>query len=382
MPIPKRVPGPQRVRDRFPLAHLPTPLERADRLGRALGLEPGRLWIKRDDLTGLATGGNKARKLELLLGEALASGADTLVTAGGPQSNHARTTAAAAARAGLGCVLVFNADPPTRTEANQVLDVLLGAERRFLGPIAMEELNAALDGIAGELRSAGRRPYVIPIGGSSPLGASAYVTAADEILAQIRAGRSVAPGTTLGKDPGDDPGGDDLVVVTATGSGGTQAGLAARLGHDRVIGVDVGALADPVAVVRRLAPEVADLVGRPAPSGEPWIVHDQVGDGYGAPTDACRDAIRLAARTEGLLLDPVYSGKAMAGLIARAGELPAGPRTGASPDRRLADAGAIVFLASGGLPALFASRYEDWLVEATEAGINKPPRETRGSPGH
>jgi len=136
-------------------AHLPTPLERADRLGAALGLEPGRLWVKRDDCTGLATGGNKARKLELQ-DEALARGCDVLVTAGGPQSNHARQTAAAAARTGMGCVLVFNSNPPSRTESNQLLDVIFGAERRFLGPIAMDDLNAAVESIAAELRAEGR----------------------------------------------------------------------------------------------------------------------------------------------------------------------------------------------------------------------------------
>jgi D-cysteine desulfhydrase family pyridoxal phosphate-dependent enzyme len=328
---------PASVIDRFPLAHLPTPLEPADRLGRTLGVEPGRLWVKRDDLTGLATGGNKARKLEILLADALATRADTLVTAGGPQSNHARTTAAAAARAGLGCVLAFNSDPPPRIEGNQVLDVVLGAERRFLGQMPMEELNGVVERIADELRAVGRRPYVIPIGGSSPLGASAYVTAAEEILGQVR----------------DAAGHDDVLVITATGSGGTHAGLAARLGHERVLGVDVGALADPAAVVLRLTGEVAGLVGRPAPSGDPRIVRDQVGAGYGAPTDACREAILLAARSEGLLLDPVYSGKAMAGLIALA-------RSGG-----FGNAKAIVFLASGGVPALFASRYEDWLTAAS-----------------
>ncbi len=314
--------------DRPRLAHLPTPLERADRLGAALGLAPGRLWVKRDDCTGLATGGNKARKLELLLADALETGCDVLVTAGGPQSNHARTTAAAAALAGLGCVLAFNGDPPSRTESNQLLDVVLGAERRFVGPIAMDDLNAHVERIAGELRAAGRRPYVIPIGGSSPLGASAYVAAAEEIV------------TDLGHE--------DLLVVTATGSGGTQSGLAARLGHERVLGVDVGAIADPVGVVRRLTNEVATLVGLPRPTGEPRLVRDQVGDGYGAPTDACRAAIRLAARSEGLLVDPVYSGKALAGLIAL-------------PPTEV-DARAIVFLATGGVPALFAARYEAWLT--------------------
>ena len=311
------------------LAHLPTPLERADRLGAALRLEPGRLWVKRDDCTGLATGGNKARKLELLVADALARSADLLITAGGPQSNHARTTAAAAARAGLDCVLAFNDDPPERTEGNQLLDTVLGAERRFLGRIPMDDLNAAVELIAGELHDAGRKPYVIPIGGSSPLGASAYVAAADEIAAEI--------------------GHDDFIVVTATGSGGTHSGLAARLGHERVMGVDVGALADPAATVRRLTGEVAALVGLPAPSGDPWLVRDQIGAGYGAPTAACREAIRLAARREGLLLDPVYSGKAFAGLMSLA-------VSGVS-------AKTIVFLATGGAPALFVSRYETWLAE-------------------
>jgi D-cysteine desulfhydrase family pyridoxal phosphate-dependent enzyme len=310
------------------LASLPTPLERADRLGRALGLDPGRLWVKRDDCTGLATGGNKVRKLELLVADALATGCDILVTAGGPQSNHARTTAAAAARAGLGCVLAFNADPPERTEGNQILDVILGAERRFVGPIAMDDLNDVVNEVADELRTAGRTPYVIPIGGSSPLGASAYVGAADEIVADL--------------------GHDDVLVVTATGSGGTHAGLAARLGHSRVIGVDVGAVADALSTVRRLTGEVAALVGRPLPTGEPRLVRDQIGTGYGAPTDACREAIRVTARSEGLLLDPVYSGKAMAGLM--------------NMNPTALSQKAIVFLATGGTPALFTSRYEDWLA--------------------
>jgi 1-aminocyclopropane-1-carboxylate deaminase/D-cysteine desulfhydrase-like pyridoxal-dependent ACC family enzyme len=309
------------------LAQLPTPLERADRLGAALALPPGRLWVKRDDCTGLATGGNKARKLDLLVADALAGGYDVLVTAGGPQSNHARSTAAAAARVGIGCVLAFNSEPPGRTEANQLLDVIFGAERRFVGPLAMDDLNAVVERISDELRADGRRPYVIPVGGSSPLGASAYVSAADEILAEL--------------------GEDDVLVITATGSGGTQAGLAARLGHRRVLGIDVGALGDAAAVVRRLAVEVAQFRDLPAPTGEPLIVRDQIGDGYGAATPACLSAIRLAARTEGLLLDPVYSGKAMAGLMA----LP----------RSELEAKAVVFLATGGVPAVFASKYGAWL---------------------
>ena len=313
------------------LTNLPTPLEPANRLAAALGLASGRLWLKREDLTGLATGGNKARKLELLVADAVATGSDTLVTAGGLQSNHARLTAAAAARMGLGCVLVFNADPPLdaeRHQGNQLLDDLFGADRRFLGPMGMADLNAAVERVADDLRSAGRRPYPIPLGGSNPLGASAYARAADETVAQL--------------------GHDDVLVVTASASGGTQAGLAARLGHERVIGVDVGALGDLAAIVRELTLKVAQLGEVPAPKGEPRLVQDQVGDGYGAPTSTCREAIQLAARTEGVLLDPVYSGKAFAGLI---GLL--------TTDLRQK---AVVFLVMGGVPALFVDRYRDWLA--------------------
>ena len=310
------------------LAHLPTPLEPADRLGKALGLAPGRLWVKRDDCTGLATGGNKVRKLELLVADAVATGCDVLVTAGGLQSNHARTTAAAAARAGLGCVLAFNNASPTRSEGNQLLDTLLGAECRYLGPLPMDDLNDVVNRIADELRTAGRKPYVIPLGGSSPLGASAYVAAADEIVADL--------------------GHEDVLVVTATGSGGTHAGLAARLGHAKVVGVDTGALVDVGAIVRQLTIDVAILKGMPTPADAPWLLRDQIGAGYGAPTAACRAAIRLAARSEGLLVDPVYSGKALAGLMGLdPAELPAK---------------SIVFLATGGVPALFTSRYEEWLL--------------------
>lgn len=331
------------------LANLPTPLEHADRLGEALGLERGRLWLKREDLTGLATGGNKARKLELLVGDAMARGCDVLVTAGGVQSNHARMTAAAAARVGLGCVLAFNSDPPPAAggmpasgaddvaEGNQLIELLVGAERRFAGPMGLADLNGVLTGIVEELRATGRRPYEIPVGGSNALGASAYAAAAGEIVEQL--------------------GHDDVVVVTATGSGGTQAGLAARLGHERVLGVDVGAMPDVASIVRDLAIRVAALTESPAPTGEPWVLSDQVGAGYGAPTDACLEAIRLAARTEGLLLDPVYSGKALAGLIGlvRSGGL-------AATTLAATTAKAIVFLATGGTPALFTSRYAGWLA--------------------
>jgi len=292
-------------------------------------MSPGRLWLKRDDCTGLATGGNKARKLALVVADALASASDVLVTGGGLQSNHARMTAAAAAASGLACVLVFNAESPPSPEGNQLLNRVFGAEHRYLGPMPLDDLDAAIVAVADELRASGRRPFAIPVGGSSPLGASAYTDAADEIVEQL--------------------GHEDVLVVTATGSGGTQAGLAARLGHARVLGVDVGALSDPAAAVRGLALEVAALRRLPPPTGDPWLVRDQIGAGYGAPTDAARDAIRLVARTEGVVLDPVYSGKAFAGLM----------RLEAAALR----AGAVVFLATGGAPVIFTERFAGWLAE-------------------
>jgi D-cysteine desulfhydrase len=307
-----------------------TPCHRADRLGAALGFEPAALWVKRDDLTGLAGGGNKARKLELLIAAALSEGADVVVTGGAGQSNHVRMTAAAAAMHGLEVVAVLAGTEPTRPEGNLVLDRLLGAELAFTGGDFDGDLGAAIDARAEMLRHAGRRPYAIPLGGSSALGAAGYVEAADEIAEQ-------AP-------PG-------AVVYVAASTGGTHAGLAAGFGdHGRVCGVDVAglpALADRVAA---LADEAAALAGRPPPQGLPMIVAGQIGDGYGAPTEACREAVALAARTEGLVLDPVYSGKAMAGLIAdrRQGAL--------APDQP------VVFLHTGGMPALFAGPWPAWLT--------------------
>ena len=314
---------------RTPLAHLPTPLERADRLADALGIEPGRLWVKRDDCTGLAAGGNKARKLEYLCADALATGCDTLVTGGGRQSNHVRMTAAAANRLGLGCTLVLGSGPPKVPTGNVVLDHVLDPDIVWAGDLDYYGVEAAIVAEAERLRDTGRTPYVVPIGGASTLGALGYVLAADELREQV----------------------DDIaLVVVADGSGGTHAGLAAGLGsHDQVLGVDVGTRPDLDEVVPAKAAEVAALAGRPAPSGTCAIDHDSYGEDYGDPTSECREALRLAARTEGLLLDPVYSGKAMVGLMAasRAGRLP--------------DAGAIVFLHTGGLPAIFAARYADWV---------------------
>jgi D-cysteine desulfhydrase len=302
-----------------------------DRLGEALGLAPGRLWVKRDDLTGLGGGGNKVRKLEHLCADAQRQGCDTLVTGGGRQSNHARITAAAANQLGLGCTLVLGSDPVDVATGNVVLDQLLGADIVWAGPLDYYALETAIEAEADRQRDAGRRPYAIPLGGASTIGQLGYVRAAQELREQL-------PDTSL--------------VATADGTGGTHAGLVAGWGdHGAVLGVDVGTRPDLDDVVPREAAAAAALAGLPAPTGTCAIDHDRYGDGYGAPTPSCREALDLCARLEGLLLDPVYSGKGMAGLIARI-------RDGRAPEE-----GTIVFLHTGGLPALLTPRYTSWVAE-------------------
>lgn len=310
---------------------VPTPVQPMDRLGAALGLAPGRLWVKRDDLTGLAGGGNKVRKLELLCADALAQGCDTLVTGGGEQSNHVRMTAAAANRLGMACTVVLASEAVPVPTGNIVLDHLLRPEIVWAGPVSYYALEEAMRAQAERLRAAGRTPYLIPIGGASTVGELGYAAAALELHEQL-------PELSL--------------VVTADGSGGTHAGLAAGLGHlDLVLGVDAGTRPDLDDVVPRKAAKVAQAAGLAAPTGTCTVDHDRFGDGYGAPTAACREALDLAARLEGLILDPVYTGKAMAGLVAavREGRVPAD--------------GLLVFLHTGGMPALFEPRYAMWAAE-------------------
>lgn len=306
----------------------PTPVEPMDRLGAALGLAAGRLWVKRDDLTGLAGGGNKVRKLEHLCADALSQGCDTLVTGGGEQSNHVRMTAAAANVLGLRCTIVLAGEAVAVPTGNIVVDHLLAPEIVWAGPIDYYALEAAMRVEADRLAAAGRTPYLIPVGGASTVGELGYVAAALELRAQIP---------------------DVSLVVTADGSGGTHAGLAAGLGSlDLVLGVDAGTRPDLDDVVPVKARKAAELAGLPAPTGTAVVDHERFGDGYGAPTASCREALDLAARMEGLILDPVYTGKALAGLIA------------AVRDGRMPDAGTIVFLHTGGMPALFEPRYAMW----------------------
>jgi D-cysteine desulfhydrase family pyridoxal phosphate-dependent enzyme len=321
----RRVSGALSGYDYVRLAHLPTPLEPMDRLAEHLGMPRGSLWVKRDDATGLAAGGNKARKLEYLCADALQQGCDWLITTGGPQSNHARMTAAAAAHLGLGCSLILHGERPTALTGNLVLDHLLGGRLVFSEG---EDLGSVIEEVTDGLRNEGRKPYVIPLGGSTAVGALGYVNAVLEL-------REQDPAVSL--------------VVLASTSCGTQAGLVAGFqDHRMVLGISAG-LSTPERI-EALANETAELAGLSAPTGRAQLNLDQVGAGYGQHTDEAKEAIQLAAGLEGLILDPVYTGKAMAGLIAAARE------------RHLDRDGRTVFLHTGGLPGLLSVGHSDWAV--------------------
>jgi L-cysteate sulfo-lyase len=317
-------------------AHLPTPLEPLPRLTAALSASPGggpEMWIKRDDCTGLSGGGNKTRKLEYLLGDALANDADTLVTQGATQSNHVRQTAAAAARFGLACEIILEDRTGSnaadyRKNGNVLLDELLGAKVRHVP--GGTDMNKALAEVAGEVAEAGGRPYVIPGGGSNIIGALGYVECALELVAQAN-----------------DIGLDIDRIVTATGSAGTHAGLVAGLAvmgaEIPVLGIGVRAPKDAQeANVFKLACETADLLGHKDRVTREMVVAncDYVGAGYGIADDEVIEALKLAARTDGILLDPVYTGKAMKGLIALAA-------------KGVFDGETVVFLHTGGAQGLF-----------------------------
>jgi L-cysteate sulfo-lyase len=312
---------------RTSLGFFPTPLHPLPNLSARLG-GPA-LWIKRDDQTGLATGGNKTRKLEFLVADALQQRADTLITVGAPQSNHVRQTAAAAARAGLNSALVLRGAAPAVRTGNILLDDLVGAEIFWAGTRALDEVAAE---VAEELSARGQRPYVIPLGGSNPIGAAGYVAAMLELVEQARA-------SGLRFD----------AIVFATSSGGTQSGLVlgAKLSGytDRVLGISVDQRAD------QLVPLLVDLANATSQhiraaitfSTQDFEVNDHyLSGGYAVLGEPEREAIRLCARMEGLLVDPVYTGRAMAGLIdlIRAGEFKPGQN--------------VLFWHTGGIPALFA----------------------------
>jgi 1-aminocyclopropane-1-carboxylate deaminase/D-cysteine desulfhydrase-like pyridoxal-dependent ACC family enzyme len=284
-----------------PFAPAPSPVDELARLCAALGGGP-RLLVKRDDALAFAFGGNKVRKMRLVAAQAQACGADTLITTGGVQSNHARVTAAAAATLGMKCILVVNGRAPERPTANALLDKLLGADVRYV--TARGDRAPAMERAADEVRRSGGTPFVIPLGASTPLGAAAFVDAIAELAEQI--------------DPPD-------VILHSTSSGGTQTGLVAGCAlagwPTRVIGVS----ADETSAVlerdvRALLGGLAELLGFASDrfvSARVTVDDGFVGAGYGLPTRESREAIELTARTEALFLDPTYTAKAMAGLIAR-----------------------------------------------------------------
>ena len=290
---------------RFPrvsLGHLPTPLEPLDRLSRHLG--GPRIWIKRDDCTGLATGGNKTRKLEYLLGDALAKSADTIVTFGAVQSNHARQTAAACAKLGLECHLVLSRVVPRHeddyeTSGNVLLDRIVGAHIHMVAATAATSSAAAL---TRDLERKGRRVYQIPTGGSNATGALGYVACAYELLDQADA---------LEFQP-------DL-LIHASSSGGTQAGLTVGLRGTttEIVGVNVS---DPSAAaiearINQLTRDTLESLGSPGPSPLCNMRHAFLGTAYGIPNDTGLNAIRTLGKLEGIVTDPVYSGKALAAVL-------------------------------------------------------------------
>jgi D-cysteine desulfhydrase len=315
---------------RIKLAQLPTPIEKLERLTRELGGPD--LFIKRDDQTGLALGGNKTRKLEFLVGQALECGADTLVTVGAVQSNHCRQTAAAAAKAGLKCELILNGQKPSYPNGNLLLNQLLGAREHW---IERPQRSAKLREVAEQLRAQGRKPYVIPVGGSNGVGATGYVLAMQELMEQVR-----AQGLRLDH------------IVFGSSSGGTQAGIllgakvAGFTGQLHGLSIDKN---DPEheeyeEEVSQIANDCADYIGVGArfTKKDVNVVYGYMGEGYGIVGNLERDAIRTMARCEGIILDPVYAGRAFGAMVdlIRKGVFKGGET--------------ILFWHTGGSPALFA----------------------------
>jgi D-cysteine desulfhydrase family pyridoxal phosphate-dependent enzyme len=316
---------------RLRFAHLPTPVEPLPRLSALL--KGPTLITKRDDQTGLAFGGNKTRKLEFLMYAAQEAGADTLITAGAVQSNHCRQTVAAAARFGMGCVLVLFGDPPSPPDGNHLLHYLLGAEVVFTKRAQVQD---KLEEVIRRLKSEGKQPYLIPYGGSNPTGALGYVNAMLELAEQ-------------GVEP-------DWIVFPSS-SGGTQAGMlvgALSSGYEgKILGISVDEPADELkARVADLAAQTAHAIGLEGifTARDVLVNDDYIGGGYAVMGSAEVEAIRLFAAYEALLLDPVYTGRAAAGLIdlIRQGFF--------KPDET------VLFWHTGGSPALFASRYQRELV--------------------
>jgi len=323
---------------RVPLTPLPTPLEFAANLSHFLG--GPRIFFKRDDLTALAFGGNKTRKLEFIMADAIEKKADVVVTLGGVQSNWARQTASAARRLGMDVALVLEGEEPEQYQGNLLLDYLMGCDLRFVGRIPQDVEDKEIAGecpitgeVAGEIRAKGRAPYIAPLGGATPLGNLGYVSAAVELERQF---------SDMGISP--------QYLALATGTGGTQAGLALGVetlgAKTRVMGLSISRHTRPKEEeISELCNRTAEMLGMKHPrfcADHIDVTYDYVGAGYGVPTEEGIEAIKIVAGTEGIILDPVYSGKAMAGVIdlVRRGVLKKGED--------------VVFLHTGGAAAGFA----------------------------
>lgn len=317
---------------RIRLAELPTPLEELPRLSQALG--GPRILFKRDDFTGLGLGGNKVRKLEFLLADAKKKGAEVIVSGAGPQSNHLRLVAAACKKLGLDVVLVMHGSEPEVRQGNFLLDQILDAKIIFTGSSDRSEVDLRINEVAEQLIKGGRRAYAIPRGGASPIGSLGYVHFVSELQSQL----------------------DQLKIranhlICAVGSCGTLAGIRAGVMLSPVsyelCGITVSRpKAECKARIESLGDQIVHLLGHEGvttATGVGWEVHDgYIGPGYGIPDERTWDAIRLLARTEGIFLDPVYTGKAAAGMIdlIRRGQFK-------SSDT-------LIFLHTGGSPAIFA----------------------------
>ncbi len=325
--------------DRIPLANLPTRIEKLERLSRHLGGPT--IYVKRDDLTGVALSGNKVRKLEFVLRDALDKGATTVLTCGAVQSNHCRATAVAARRLGLRPLLLLRGSRPERYEGNAFMDRMLGAEIRCVTPEEYETADDIMARIIEELKAKGEVGYAIPEGASNALGAMGYVKAAEEISAQMR------------ENP------DEFnfdYIVHAVGSGGTSAGLIAggKLFDPapQILGISVASGAQPLAAdIRRILSEMKDTYGVPFEftSDDIAIIDDYIGRGYGLNTPEELEFIRTAAQMEGVFLDGTYTGKA---LYALADQIKKGRF-----DRR----DKILFIHTGGIFSLFA-KYDDFAL--------------------
>ncbi len=321
---------------RFPrvkLISLPTPLEYAPKLSEELGVK---IYFKRDDVMELAFGGNKARKLEFLIADALKKGADTVITTGALCSNHARLTAAAARKYGLDVILVLRSIGPKAVKGNLLLDAILGADIRVYD-VDRSEIPKIMNEVARELEEKGKKPYIIPGGGASPIGSLGYLNASVEILHQLN-----------------ERGINASYLIHSTGSGATQTGLAlgfkAMNADIKVLGMSCGGDRERIrSVVKKLADETSKLTGLPVTLDyEDIVVYDEYTcGGYGIVTRDVVDVVKMVAKKEGIILDPIYTGKAMMGLIdlVRKGEIPRGST--------------VIFLHTGGTPLIF--QYEDEL---------------------